>query len=72
MVLNDICRIAVNQGASDVHLKAGQVPMLRIKGSLVPLNQRGTAVLTPERLTKNGLGYHDAHAARSLHGASGP
>lgn len=52
MVLNDICRIAVNQGASDVHLKAGQVPMLRIKGSLVPLNQRGAAALTPERLTK--------------------
>jgi twitching motility protein PilT len=37
MDLNAILRIAVELGASDVHLKVGQPPMLRTDGSIGPL-----------------------------------
>ena len=37
MDLNAILRIAVELGASDVHLKIGQPPMLRTDGSITPL-----------------------------------
>jgi twitching motility protein PilT len=37
MDLNAILRIAVELGASDVHLKIGQPPMLRTDGSISPL-----------------------------------
>jgi twitching motility protein PilT len=35
----EICRAAVRKGASDIHLKVGLPPMLRISGSLMPLAQ---------------------------------
>jgi twitching motility protein PilT len=44
--LNDILRIATAHGASDVHLRVGIPPMLRIQGNFVPL--RDHARLTPE------------------------
>jgi twitching motility protein PilT len=34
--INDLLRIAVERGASDLHLKVGNYPMLRIRGSLEP------------------------------------
>jgi twitching motility protein PilT len=37
MTLNDLLRTAVQTGASDVHLKLGQPPILRRDGSLGPL-----------------------------------
>ncbi len=37
MELNDILRAASKHGASDVHLKVGLPPILRINGKLVPL-----------------------------------
>jgi twitching motility protein PilT len=37
MELNDILTVAIQGGASDIHLKAGLPPMFRIDGSLVPL-----------------------------------
>jgi twitching motility protein PilT len=37
MDLNAILRIAVELGASDIHLKVGQPPMLRTDGSIAPL-----------------------------------
>jgi len=46
MELNDILRVALQWRASDIHLKAGLPPMLRIDGELVPLNEGGR--LTPE------------------------
>ena len=42
--LEQFLRAAVKQGASDVHLKAGERVLLRINGALVPLN---TPPLTP-------------------------
>ncbi|MGE5699348.1 MAG: type IV pilus twitching motility protein PilT [Deltaproteobacteria bacterium] len=37
MELNDILKAAIRHGASDVHLKAGLLPVFRINGKLVPL-----------------------------------
>lgn len=37
MTLNDLLTIAVEQGASDLHLKVGSAPMMRLGGELVPV-----------------------------------
>ena len=37
MELNEILKIALKGGASDIHLKAGLPPMFRVDGNLVPL-----------------------------------
>ena len=42
--LDDILRVAVKGGASDIHMKTGMPPMFRIDGTLVPLK-------TEERLS---------------------
>jgi len=47
MELNDILRVALQWRASDIHLKAGLPPMLRVDGELVPLNEAGR--LSPEQ-----------------------
>ncbi len=36
MHVNDLLKIAVENGASDLHLKVGSYPMLRVRGHLVP------------------------------------
>jgi twitching motility protein PilT len=36
MDINDLLKIAVEQGASDLHLKVGSFPMLRVRGGLEP------------------------------------
>jgi twitching motility protein PilT len=36
MHVNDLLKIAVDSGASDLHLKVGSYPMLRVRGALVP------------------------------------
>jgi twitching motility protein PilT len=36
MDVNDLLKIAVDHGASDLHLKVGSVPMMRVRGALVP------------------------------------
>jgi twitching motility protein PilT len=36
MHVNDLLKIAVEQGASDLHIKVGSFPMMRIRGMLVP------------------------------------
>jgi twitching motility protein PilT len=35
--LDDLLKLAIERGASDLHLKAGSAPVLRIDGQLVPL-----------------------------------
>jgi twitching motility protein PilT len=35
MHVNDLLKIAVEQGASDVHLKVGSYPMMRVRGELI-------------------------------------
>jgi len=37
MHINDLLKIATDRGASDLHLKVGSHPVLRITGDLVPL-----------------------------------
>jgi twitching motility protein PilT len=36
MHVNDLLKIAVESGASDLHLKVGSYPMMRVRGALVP------------------------------------
>ena len=36
MHVNDLLKIAVEQGASDLHLKVGSYPMMRVRGALAP------------------------------------
>jgi twitching motility protein PilT len=36
MHVNDLLKIAVDNGASDLHLKVGSYPMMRVRGDLVP------------------------------------
>lgn len=50
MNLIDFCRTAVESGASDLHLKAGKPPMVRIQGAIKPI--AGTQPIPPERLAK--------------------
>ena len=37
IALNDILKVAIKGGASDIHLKSGLPPMFRLDGALVPL-----------------------------------
>jgi twitching motility protein PilT len=37
--VNDLLKIAVDRGASDLHLKVGSYPMLRLRGSLTPASE---------------------------------
>jgi twitching motility protein PilT len=39
MELNDILKVAIKGGASDIHLKSGLPPMFRVDGALVPLKK---------------------------------
>jgi twitching motility protein PilT len=39
MHVNDLLKVAVERGASDLHLKAGGYPMMRVRGGLAPLSQ---------------------------------
>jgi twitching motility protein PilT len=48
--LNEILKIALKGGASDIHLKSGLPPMFRIDGALVPL--KNAERLLPEALQK--------------------
>ena len=50
MELHDILNLAVKENASDVHMKAGLPPILRIYGSLVPVKNQER--LTPDEITK--------------------
>lgn len=39
MHVNELLKIAVEQGASDLHLKVGSYPMMRVRGTLLPVVQ---------------------------------
>src|SRR5215216_1354359 len=39
MHVNDLLKIAVDGGASDLHLKVGSYPMMRVRGSLTPASE---------------------------------
>src|ERR671930_2335628 len=38
MHVNDLLKIAVDNGASDLHLKVGTFPMMRVRGALRPVS----------------------------------
>ena len=39
MHLNDLLKIAAASGASDLHLKVGSYPMMRVRGELTPATE---------------------------------
>jgi twitching motility protein PilT len=39
MHVNELLKVAVERGASDLHLKAGSYPMMRVRGELTPVAQ---------------------------------
>jgi twitching motility protein PilT len=39
MHVNDLLKIAVESGASDLHLKVGSYPMMRVRGALTPATE---------------------------------
>jgi twitching motility protein PilT len=47
MELNDILKVAIKGGASDIHLKSGLPPMFRVDGALVPL-KNGERIMPDE------------------------
>ncbi len=54
MELNDILKIALKGGASDIHLKSGLPPMFRVDGALVPL--KNGERLMPEDIQSMAFG----------------
>src|SRR6267154_557420 len=39
MAVNDLLKIAVEHGASDLHIKVGSYPMMRLRGALTPASE---------------------------------
>src|SRR6266700_487079 len=39
MHVNDLLKLAVDSGASDLHLKVGSYPMMRVRGTLTPASE---------------------------------
>src|SRR6185436_409995 len=39
MHVNDLLKSAVEAGASDLHIKVGSYPMMRLRGALIPINE---------------------------------
>jgi len=56
--LNEILKIALKGGASDIHMKSGLPPIFRIDGALVPL--KNAERLLPEYLEKVAAGIMNA------------
>jgi len=52
--LNDILKIALKGGASDIHIKPGLPPMFRVDGALVPL--KNGERLSPEQVLQMAIG----------------
>jgi twitching motility protein PilT len=52
--LNDILKIALKGGASDIHIKPGLPPMFRVDGALVPL--KNGERLSPEQVLAMAVG----------------
>ena len=46
MRVNELLKVAVDAGASDLHLKVGSFPMMRVRGLLVPTRRRKSGSIT--------------------------
>lgn len=55
MEWNDILKIAISRGASDIHLRAGLRPILRIMGTLYPYKEHPPVSAEDIEQTVNGL-----------------
>src|SRR5689334_21761635 len=60
--MEKILRAAVERGASDVHIKAGDVFRARVDGRLVPLTRQA---LTPEQTRAIAMGLLPGEAERA-------
>ncbi len=78
MNIDDLLRAAVSRGASDLHLKVGAYPMMRVSGSLVPVNEEkrldnddtramGEAIMSPAQSKK----YEEAQEVDLAYSVSG-
>lgn len=65
MTLNDILAAAIKKQASDVHLKAGLVPVIRKHGKLRPL-QQGIPQLTAQQIDDMALGMLDEEQKKTF------
>lgn len=54
MELNDILKVAIKAGSSDIHIKAGLPPVFRIDGSLVPY--KDAPRLSPDMVNQMAFG----------------
>jgi twitching motility protein PilT len=68
MELNEILKVAIKGGASDIHLKSGLPPMFRVDGALVPL-KNGERIL-PDELQKMAFSIMNAIQKAALQGRS--
>jgi len=60
MHVNDLLKIAAQHGASDLHIKAGSYPMMRLRGGLVP-------VVEEQRLTHEDVVTMSAAVMSRVH-----
>jgi twitching motility protein PilT len=78
MHVNDLLKIAVEAGASDLHLKVGSYPMMRVRGSLVPASEQTrlenedmlafAAAILPTEKRQKFEGNHEIDLAYSVAG----
>ena len=78
MHVNDLLKIAVDSGASDLHLKVGSYPMMRVRGSLTPASEEKrldkedleafAAIVLPTPLRERLKEHHEVDLAYSVDG----
>lgn len=66
MTLEDILRLALQKGATDVHLKAGIMPVIRRYGTLRPL-QSNAAPLTGDQIESMAMSLMDEKQKAQFH-----
>lgn len=78
MTIDELLRAAVERGASDLHLKAGAPPMMRVRGALLPLPgqpsldlealRRIAEQVVPSALRASRADHHDLDFAYTIPG----
>ena len=68
MDLNKLLSYSVDSGASDLHLSVGSIPMVRINGTMQPLNmsplkQEDVESILPQILDEDQLSYFEKNCA---------
>src|SRR3990167_4845714 len=65
MEINELLTVAVGKSASDLHLKVGTYPIIRINGELMPMEQKGKLSQEDAVSIVNAI-MNDAHKKRYL------